>query len=329
MNNNFIRHSVFIILLIMLATMPLAATGCEEEIIPPPAQLPGAELSSTLVPNMDMDIDIYVYAKQEKPTTVPKDIIGMPSDVTVESLALWGVPTENNLIFGGGLTFTGTTDPAEIQAQIPGQAATWTSLADRNIYFVQGSGAVADTLKSAISQNDFRNYDDQAALTEVALLPDEDTTKLAAVGIVKPSQELRQLITKNITPEYASMIDLLLTWGNLQVIVAGLYAPQQIEVAEIAQGIEQGSIWEMNVGILASIKSVLPGFVVSPIVDNFIDNFGYAETSLGDIKVYKSSIYTDNGKAIPILIRVEGNRIFAAISGQESYAETLITSINF
>jgi len=326
MNNNLIRRSVFIILLIVLVTIPIAGTGCEEEKIPPSAQLPGAELSSTLVPNMD--IAIYVYAKQEKPTTVPKDIIGMPSDVTLESLALWGIPTEDNLIFGGGLTFTGTTDPAEIQAQIPSQAETWTSLADRNIYFVQGSGAVADTLKSAISQNDFKNYDDQEALTEVALLPDGETTKLAAVGIVKPSKDLRQLVMKNITPEYASMIDLLLTWGNLQVIVVGLYAPQQIEVAEVAQGIAQGSIWEMNVGILVSAKSGLPGFVVSPIVDNFIDNFGYAETSLGDIKVYKSSIYTDYDKAIPILIRIEGNRIFAAISGQESYAETLIKNVN-
>ena len=326
MKNNFIRHSVFIILLIMLVTIPMVGTGCEEEKIQPSAQLPGAGLSSTLVPNMD--IDIYVYAKQERPTTVPKDIIGMPSDVIVESLALWGIATENNLTFSGGLAITSTTDLAEIQARIPDQAETWTSLADRNIYFVQGSGAVADTLKSAISQNDFKNYDDQQALMEVALLPDGETTKLAAVGIVKPGKELRQLITKNITPEYASMLDLLLTWGNLQVIVAGLYAPQQIEFAEVAQGIEQGNIWEMNVGILASVKSGLPGFVLSPIVDNFIDNFGYAETSLGDIKVYKGSIYTDSDKTIPILIRIEGNRIFAAISGQESYAETLIKSVN-
>ena len=139
MNNNLIRRSVFITLLIMLVAMPLAATGCEEET-PPPAQLPGAALSSTLVPNMD--IDVYIYAKQEKPTAVPKDIIGTPSDVTVESMTLWGIATEDNLTFSGGLTFTDTTDLAEIQAQIPTQAKTWTKLSGRNIYFVQGSGAV-------------------------------------------------------------------------------------------------------------------------------------------------------------------------------------------
>jgi hypothetical protein len=31
---------------------------------------------------------------------------------------------------------------------------------------------------------------------------------------------------------------------------------------------------------------------------------------------------------IPILVRIEGNHIFAALSGRECYGQTLITSVN-
>ena len=91
MNTILIRYAISIILIIILGTIPITVIGCQEEVQPPAPKL-GMELSSTLVPNTDFDV--YVYFKQENPTTVPKEIIGTPSDVSVESLALWGIPSE-------------------------------------------------------------------------------------------------------------------------------------------------------------------------------------------------------------------------------------------
>jgi len=50
--------------------------------------------------------------------------------------------------------------------------------------------------------------------------------------------------------------------------------------------------------------------------------------NLGEFTLYKGSWHVDSGEAIPVLVRIEGNCIFAAVAGQEAYAETLITSVN-
>ncbi|MFC2066345.1 hypothetical protein ACFLUO_04705 [Chloroflexota bacterium] len=311
-------------LLFLLIFIPIITVGCHEEVAQPPATSTHSELSTTLVPNMNLDM--YVYAKQDNPTIVPKEFIGATSDVVAESLSLWGIPTEDTIILGGGLTFTSGTDATKTHSQIPSQTEFWTKLSDRTIYFVQGSGVIAENLKAAISKNDFKYYDDQEALPEIALLPNSEATTLAVVGIVKPSEVLMKMIADNISPEYSDMINTLLTWARLQVIAVGLYAPQQIDVAEIAQKVERGSIWESDLGILALIKTGLPGFVTGPIVKNILKSSGYVETTINELTLYKGSLDAGSGNTVPILIRIEGNRIYATVSGQESYAWALITN---
>ena len=316
---------VMVFLFLIIPTFIIAA-GCQKEVTQPPPTSIHSDLSTTLVPNIDLDI--YVYAKQDNPTTVPKSLVSTSLDLVAESIALWGIPTEDTFILGGGLTFTRAADAAQIHAQISGQAEIWTKLSDRTIYFVQGSGTTAETMKAAISKNNFKQYDDQNALPEVALLPDGGTTKLAAIGIVIPSETLTELIANNITPEYSGMANTLLAQARLQVVTVGLYAPQQIDVAEIVQEIEGNSIWEADLGILALIKSGLPGFVVSPIVKSILDKAGYVETTVGELALYKGYLDTDNGEAIPILVSIEGNRIYITLSGQEPYARKLITNVS-
>jgi len=314
------------VLLFILIMTPIIAAGCQEEVVQPSATLIQSKLSQTLVPNMNLDL--YVYTKQDNPTTVPTNILGTPLDVNVESLALWGVPTEGAFILGGGLTFTRVADTAEIHAQITPQAETWTKLSDRTIYFVLGSGTVAETMKAAISENNFKKYDNQDALLEVGLLPDGGTTTLAVLGIVIPSETLSGLLTEYISPDYSSIVNTLMAQAQLQVVAVGLYAPEQIDIAEVTQKIEGNNIWEVDLGILALIKSGLPGFIVSPIVKNILVNAGYVETTVGELVIYKDYLDTDNGETIAVLISIEGNRIYIALSGQEAYAQTLIADIS-
>ncbi len=190
---------VVTILLFLLISTSIVAVGCQKEVTPLPATSIHSDLSTTLVPNIDLDI--YVYAKQDNPTTVLKSLVGTSFDVVAESLALWGIPTENDFILGGGLTFVSAANATKIHAQISDQVEIWTKLSGRTIYFVQGSGSIAETMKAAISTNNFKQYDNQNALPEIALLPDGGTTKLAAIGIVIPSETLTELIARNITPE--------------------------------------------------------------------------------------------------------------------------------
>jgi hypothetical protein len=325
MNAKFGRYLFLSTLLVILASIPVLGAGCEKASVQAPVPSTSFGLSSSLVPNLGLDV--YVYVKQGNPTIVPKDLINVPADVAVESLSLWGIADADTMVFGGGLLFTSVDDAARIYSLIPGQTEFWSKLSDRMIYFVQGSGTAAETLKNAIANNDFKQYDDQQALEEVARLPDGGTTRLAAIGIVKPSQPLIKLIAKGINPESSGMINTLLKSAMLQVIIAGLYASQQIDITDIAQAIKNGDIWEKDLGILASVKSGVPGFVASPIIKRFLDNEGFTETSSGELVLYQGPLNTGNGRAIPVLIRIDGNRVFAAASGNDAYAQTLITDV--
>jgi len=199
-----LKHNKLLVTVLLcgLLSTTIVAVGCQEEVTQPPATLIHSDFSTTLVPNIDLDM--YVYVRQENLTIVPESLVDTSLDVVAESLAIWVIPTADTLIFSGGLTFVNTADAAEIHSQISDQAEIWTKLSDRTIYFVQGSGSVAENLKLAISNNNFKQYDDQDALREVALLPDNGNTKLAVIGVVIPSESLTNLIAKNINSEYST-----------------------------------------------------------------------------------------------------------------------------
>ena len=114
------KHIAVVLLAFMLVAVPAAGAGCEEEpeeTAPAATTQPasGLMLSSTLVP--DTDFDVYVYLKQEEPTVVSSSIVGTPADVSVIALALWGVAGEDAFTFGGALTFTGPDDAGAIHDQ--------------------------------------------------------------------------------------------------------------------------------------------------------------------------------------------------------------------
>jgi len=276
-----------------------------------------------------MDLDVYVYVKQDSPTTLPADLIDAPIDIEVESLAIWGVRAGDDFAFGAALTLASASQAATVHSQITPKAATWTTLSGSTIYVVQGSGTAASSLKTAITNNDFKQYDDNQALKALARLPDGGTTKLAGVAIVKPSKELIRYIVKDADPEGLGMINPILTIARLEVVAAGLYSPHQVDVARVAAMTkDNGSVFDLDLGMLIVAKSGLPGFLVEPAVKKLLTEMEFTERSLGEFTLYQRSWDAGEGQAVPVLVRLEGNYVFAAISGQESYAETLISGIN-
>jgi len=260
MNTKFITK-LFITLLILLIAAPIISVGCKEEEereLPPPSP---SELSSTLVPNTHLDL--YIYGKQDNPTMIPARLVDTSHDVGVESLAVWGVPEDDDFAIGMSATLTNASDASKLYAEITLEADGWKKLSDNTVYLVRGSGTVARALKTAISNNDFKTYDDSDSLKAVATLPNGGATKLAAIALIKPRKTL----------------------------------------------------------------SGLPGLIVEPAVKKLLTEQEFIEINLGGLTLYKGSWNSDDRESIPVLVRIEGNHIFAAVSGQESYAETLITSI--
>ena len=315
------------IALALVMAIPIATVGCQAQEGPQPSAPAAGALSSTLVPNMNLDV--YVYIKQDRPTTLPADMINAPLDIDVEALAIWGVSTEDDFAFGGALALTDASLAAKIYSQIKPRSDVWSKLSGSTIFVVQGSGTAAESLKRAIANNDFKYYDDSKGLRAVATLPDGGTTKLAGVAVAKPSKALINYITKGRATEGLGMVNTILAIARLDVIAAGLYSPEHIDVAKLAIAMErEGAIARLDLGILVLLKSGLPGFVVEPAVEKILTEAEFTKKSLGELTLYQGSFDTQGGQAIPVLVRIEGNHVFAAVSGKESYAQTLITSIS-
>ena len=320
------KTRLLIIALALLMTIPIATVGCQEKGEPLTKAPSAGALSSTLVPNMNLDV--YVYVKQDSPTTLPADMINAPIDIEVELLAIWGVSTEDDFAFGGAFALTSASQATKVYSQIKPRSDVWSKLSGSTIFVVQGSGTAAESLKRAIANNDFKYYNDSKGLRAVATLPDGGATKLAGVAIAKPSKALINYITKGRDTEGLRMVNTILAIARLDVIAAGLYSPEQIDVAGLAIAMErEGGISHLDLGILVLLKSGLPGFVVEPAVKKILTEAEFNETSLGDLTLYQGSFDTQ-GQAVPVLVRIEGNHVFAAVSGKESYAQTLITSIS-
>jgi hypothetical protein len=88
------------------------------------------------------------------------------------------------------------------------------------------------------------------------------------------------------------------------------------------------TIWDEDLGVIASVNSAFPGAVVSPIASRLLENGGYSKGKLGNLDVYKTYLDGGNSRNIPLLINVDGNHVFASSALKESYAETLMTAIS-
>ena len=290
------------LIVLLIATLAIGV-GCQEEEGQLPAPPSPGELSSTLVPNMHLDA--YIYARQDSPTMIPAGMIGAPCDIEVESLAVWGIPAEDDFAFGMALTLTSASDASELYAEINLEEDSWKMLSGSTVYLVHGSGTAAEALRTAISNHDFRYYDDSELLEAAATLPSRGTTKPAAIALAKPSKALIGFMAKEADSEDLEQINMMLKLVNLKAVAVGLYSPQQIDVAEMAEIMgSDGSISNLNLGLLTLVKSGLPSFLVEPAIKKFLAESEFTEMNFGEFTLYKGSWHVDSGEAIPVLVRM-------------------------
>jgi len=282
-------------------------------------------LGATLVP--DVNLDVYIYIKQSTGTTVPRSLIGLAIDIQIDSLAIWGVIDKDVYSVGGILNFPNPSEAGNLFLQLPQQSDIWAKQVGSSIYVVQGSGVPAESLKKAINDNKFKPYDDSNALGQVAALPYSKSIKPVAICIVKPNQASIDILKQYVDTKTVSTVQNIYTWAKPQIIVIGLYSPEKIDIADLDREINNKTISDTDLCVVASANSGFPGFIVNPIATRLLKNEGLTKIIFGDLTEYQASINIGSGQSIPALLNVSGNRVFATVSGNEPYAQTLMSSI--
>jgi len=242
----------------------------------------------------------------------------------VSTLSIWGVVNGDTYAAGGAINFVNASDATNLAAKIPAVAGLWTKLSGSTIYFVQGTGGPAESLKNAISNNKFKKYEDSQVLSETAYLPVSLTSRPAALCIIKPSQDSINLVRKLVNSDIAVIIDSINNSAKPQIILAGLYSSQPISVANILQQIQNNTILNADLGVAVSVNCAVPGLFFGPAASKYLEDAGYAKVTSGNLTEYKTSLDAGNGVTIPALINFSGNHAFITTSGKEAYSQTLM-----
>ena len=177
------RLIIYICLSIIIVLVSVAGTSCKGNTA---NGVIATTLGATQVP--DLNLDLYLYFNQDSPTAIPKNWLQTQQDIQVESVAVWGIVENDTYSIAGAINFTDTADAATINSLLMSRSDLWVKLVDKTIYLVNGSGNPADSFKNAITDNKFKQYDDQNALSDVSRMPYSASARPLAVGIIKPSQ---------------------------------------------------------------------------------------------------------------------------------------------
>jgi hypothetical protein len=316
------RIPLILIMAVTLLGLPLLISGCAKNT----SGTTETEFGTSLVPSVDLDF--YVYIDQQVPTVIPKSLTGAPADISVQSLAIWGI-TNNDSQFAvaGALNFDNSAEAGAVFTQIPVSANNYTKLSDQTIYFLKGSGGPAESLKNAIFHNDFKQFDDKNALKEVAKLPSGGTTIPILIGIVKPKSAAINFVKLYLDQNTADTVDTLFSYGKPKIIALGVFSSQPLSLAKITERISDNTVWDMDLGAVVSMDSIYPGPIFSQVTARVIANQGFPEAMVGNLTAYVDSVNIENGKTIPTYLNISGNHLYATASGRDSYAQTLLTSI--
>jgi len=321
-----IKKSIIIFAILAFLVVPVfLSSGCTEDVDVP--FLPyTSKTSEILVP--DMPIDVFIYAKQHRPTTIPAEIAGTDHNIDVESLTLWGVPAERDFSFGAALRFSSMDIAEEVNAQIQLNSGYWKMISGQTVFIVRGTGAASKALRTAIEQQNFGLYTDVQVLEAVQTLPNGSRAKMVAVGIAKPTSALMDAIKKSLKPADYDRLTKVVKAADAQLIAGGLYSMYRLDIDGVMSMLNGGGSFEnLDTGFLFMAKSGLPSFMFQPIVRNYLTENKFIETNKGEYPIYKGSWEIADAGKLHIMLRVEDSYIYAAVAGKESYAETLITNI--
>ncbi|MBN2239458.1 MAG: hypothetical protein JW712_06775 [Dehalococcoidales bacterium] len=305
---------------LIITAYPFVTGSCEGENAVPPSPLNDIKLDSIMVPDADIDICAFFLQKQVE---VPGHLFNWTENAVAQQVVLWGMPGNKQLVIGGSLLFAEKSTATQLYRLLSEQSEAWVHQSDRTMYFVHGTGNEATVLQNTIHENRFIPYNGGQAAIEVTLLPDSGRTKLLAAGVINPSDALIKLITDSLDPAYVDTVDSIVTQGRIEALAVGFYGPGDVDVPKIVEGFESGSIWDTEFGITVILKSDYSGILFAPIARGILENGGYTKTTAGELTLYKNTLIVNDDISIPIYIRIDGNRVYATVSGVDSYAQLL------
>ena len=307
-------------LLIGLILFIVLISGCvrqrEEKGVP---SLPTG-FENFIIPNTP-NIDAILYVNQGVPFTYSGKFLVMPVQIDVESSGIWLLPTNTKEVLSGFIDFASTEEANAVYnlALDANSSDLWVMTSRNKLYFVHESSDDSLTMRKYIQTENLIGFQDRYPEVHdiISQLPRSPPTKPIAVGIIKPTDNLRNGImelTKFETNEY---IETLSKAGIDQIIIS-IYSPKTIEVAKI---LSMQDIKKLDLSALMVGKSSYPGPLLGIFFWKKAPNAGFTK-----ITVNGKTAYHNNYDGLHVILANSGSYILVSISHDESQAKNLLAS---
>ncbi|MBM3155251.1 MAG: hypothetical protein FJ008_07950 [Chloroflexi bacterium] len=282
-------------------------------------------LAATHVPNVD--IDLYIWAQQEKPTIIPSSLLRTEADILIDSIAVWGMVVGGELVVGTGVKAASADDARLLDSLVSMDANGWKMLSGDVLYLVSGSATAREPLKNAISRLDFKYFDDVELLRAASRLPNNTTDRPIAIGVIKPTVELVNYLARGATDEQTRQMNTVIELVDPRAIAIGVYSKKPLDVAQVL-GVMQGKIdvSKLDICALGVMQSGRPSLLVESTAKTLLKRSGFDEIAFGTHVLYRMWINTNQQQARPLLVWLNGNRVFASAAIQEAHAQQMISA---
>lgn len=302
-----------VVLFIGLSAIP----ACTAKRSPQAPALPPG-FSEAMVP--DLDIDAYIYARQEVPFSLPTRPGFLSQAYEVESVALWLVPSGSDEAVGAVLVLP--SQAAALYQEIPSSARIWKHLSGNRIFLVLNPAGTGQALQKAIEGNAFKTLQtrDSKAWEIVNSLPPQPPTKPFAAGFLRLNERTLDYVKKNAAGFNTDAIASLTQQAKIELVGIGAYSRQPINLSELQS---VSDIKKLDIGAIAICQSGYPGALLGPALGALYSRLNLTETDVKGGTAYATSVNVAAQK-LDIVLGVSGSQIILAGASQLPYAKELL-----
>ncbi|MDO8636524.1 MAG: hypothetical protein Q7R34_09830 [Dehalococcoidia bacterium] len=300
-NKHVIHLFVLIILLFTACTGPKAVKSPE---------LPEG-IAAAMVP--DMQLDGYFFIRQGQPTQLPAKLLNLPADIAIQSVEIWVLPTESSEIIGAVVTFPSAQDAEIASSLVPVQNELWQYLAGNNLFFVLGTGSVAEDVKKAITARQFVSLSKVAsdAWDLMQRLPGQPASKPLAVGFIRLEDRLFNFIKETVKKGKGSFDENALSAfkaARIEVATVAVYSNKVLQVTDI---LFPNNLKEGGVGGILIAKSAYPGFAISAALGPLASQLALEKTDIDGKSAYYKAVDASGGEKVHLIFNNSGQYLYA------------------
>ncbi|MBI4298284.1 MAG: hypothetical protein HY666_00800 [Chloroflexi bacterium] len=274
----------------------------------------------------DVDLNAYVYAKQEQPWLLSAKQFNsgsevapdLPPQINVNHIAMIMGPSLDT--FGGIVDFSSEKEASLISQLLQRQdRPPWANLSGGKFSFVVGEDEWSQSLKDALTQNRRAHLPQRfpEIWESVSLLPTKPPGRPVAAGFSRLDTPILESVATRAGIELGELTPAL-GFVKLSHVAFAVYAEHTLPLIE---RVDSAFISESLLGAILVGRSEYPGFIVSASLSMLGSRIGLETISLGDTDA-KYLAMND----LHVIMKNKGSLILAAVSTDKAAAEALMKS---